>query len=902
MKKIAKYFFAAVAMTAAVSCVKELDTEVVKPVEMTGKAYVFSASFDAETKTVLDEETLVPMWFGDQDGNEFITVMEPGSVNTYVAEGIYEPTAEVTFVMAEDGGSGLKGKAAFAVSPAGAWSCFNTADSLGVTVTYPQSQIAYDQTYDPAARVAVAYNEDIEANPHFNFKNASALLKFNLAEGSDPVKSIKFYSLGGEPLAGQMTLMVKDSVSMIVPAKGASSWVEIRGMYDSELDCDVDYYIAVAPSVLKKGIGFQFNDREDVQTFTISKEINIERNKIYDLGSFLYEASNDNKWYLVGNVEDGEVNTFANVMFQAEGDNLVAKNVTLAKGQSFKVLNPGLGQALYVNSNKIATDTWVDLTEERSFAGVKAEGVYDIYVDFVDEIITGVAVVKAGADVPEYLTIEGMQYSWIDSEYGSPVKHVVIFDVDTMTEAQSYDDVMAEYPEEYKDPMMVGNWEEVAVYTNIVYEPIHATAGYVKSFTVSKDWRGNPIETYYILKYSNVTSQGVDVYSPATFYENGEEVPVTDENGDYVGGYYEEIYDDDWNVIGQEFVPATYQGFGIAVQMEDYWDQGISYEESFLPVSWSVEEGDIDIVYSVPSGNFVYQLYDYETETMSEFIIDFGTLEKGVLTIAENFAYKSLYISEEEMPYYRHWGAEGAWGDIESYQPEVPGNWLLTAKYTDLNIVPTGPTTGEITFKLGNDSYKMEYSNYMYANCIQLTSPEEFEDSSMGLGFDEPVYGMIPDPGYHCYSSLDIVDIAPVEEVKSENDTPDGAQWFFVWEDMMGAPACLDFGVSTPDMFALCYDLAAVYGEENLPAEMVGLYMQYMGWQYEIEATDETSGIISVTSVDHFGDLITTPIAEYTDYNGLTMVVTSDMLYLDNVTMVAGKTKPVYIEMGGGVM
>ena len=190
----------------------------------------------------------------------------------------------------------------------------------------------------------------------------------------------------------------------------------------------------------------------------------------------------------------------------------------------------------------------------------------------------------------------------------------------------------------------------------------------------------------------------------------------------------------------------------------------------------------------------------------------------------------------------------------------------------------------------------------MYANCIQLTSPEEFEDSSMGLGFEEPVYGMIPDPEYHCYSSLDIVDIAPVEEVKSENDTPDGAQWFFVWEDMMSAPACLDFGVSTPDMFALCYDMAAVYGEENLPAEMVGLYMQYMGWKYEIEATDETSGIISVMSVDHFGDVITTPIAEYTDYNGLTMVVTSEMLYLDNVTMVAGKTKPVYIEMGGGVM
>lgn len=901
MKKIAKYFFIAAASFAAMSCVEELNV-VEKPVELTGKAYVFTADFDAETKTVLDEETMTPMWYGDAQGNEYITVMEPGSVNTYVAEGLTDPVAEATFVMAENGGTGLTGTAAFAVSPAGAWTCFNNStNGVGVTVNYLTTQTAYADTYDPAAPVAVAYNEDIEANPNFSFKNASALLKFQITADSEPVKSVKFYSLGGETLAGEITLMNDaDGKPAIVPGNGASSWVEIVAAEGKTLEAETNYYISVAPAVLAKGIGFQFNDMEGIETFTIPTEIKIERNKIYDLGIFRYEASKDDKWYLVGN----GTTDFTTVMFQADGDNLVAKNVPFSGEQSFKVLNPAKGVAYYVNAKEVKTETWIDLTEEKGTV-CPAKGTYDVYVDYVEETITGVALTTPGTYAPEYLTIEGMQYSWFGYDYGYPITQVIMFE-DEVVMAQSYDELMADYPVEYHDPSMIGNWEELGRYTNVSYEPVHATSGYVKSFAITERW-GQTFEYYYLIKYSDLTETTVGIYSPSTFYdEDGLEVPVYDEDGNPVGTY-QEVYDyETWEVIGQEFVPTVYSGLGLSEQIEDYWDKDIPYELSFMPIEMTVYNQVVNVVYPVPSGTFVYSLYDYEAYTSTNVLFDLGTIEKDVITIAENFATKSMGMSDTELAYYHFWGAEGQWGeDLEAYEPEVPGNWVLDVKYSDFEVTPTGPTTGEITFAANGVNYMIKYSNYMYANCIQLDSPAVFTDedgnptSLKGLGFEEPVYGMSPDPAWHAYTSLDVVEIAPIEEVKSDAKTPDGRQWFFVWEDMMGAPSCLDFGVTTPGQVGFCYDAAAIYGEENLPEYMLGKYMWYMGWEYSIEAEDETSGVVNVTSYDHFGDKVVTPIAEYYDYNGLSMVVYSEMWYLNNVTVFAGKPQSIYVENGG---
>ena len=129
--------------------------------------------------------------------------------------------------------------------------------------------------------------------------------------------------------------------------------------------------------------------------------------------------------------------------------------------------------------------------------------------------------------------------------------------------------------------------------------------------------------------------------------------------------------------------------------------------------------------------------------------------------------------------------------------------------------------------------------------------------------------------------------------------TPDGKQLKFIWADMMNAPSIVDLGVTTPGKLAICYDLAAVYGEEGLPEEMIGKYMQYMAWDYRVEATDAASGVFTIIGQDHFGEIVETQ-GTYTEWNGTTCVVNFEMLMLENVTMtVAEETIPVYIEQGG---
>ena len=136
---------------------------------------------------------------------------------------------------------------------------------------------------------------------------------------------------------------------------------------------------------------------------------------------------------------------------------------------------------------------------------------------------------------------------------------------------------------------------------------------------------------------------------------------------------------------------------------------------------------------------------------------------------------------------------------------------------------------------------------------------------------------------------------------EQELPTPDGKQLTFTWVDMMEAPSVLDFGVTTPGKLAVAYDIMAVYGEDaGVPEEM--RWMQYMAWDYEVEATDATSGVITIMSTDHFGDTVTTE-GTYTDWDGTSCVVNFEMLMLENVTMtVATEPIPVYIEQGGMIM
>ncbi len=280
MKTRLKYIHAVLALGLAASCTNELAEES-EPV-FEGKSYVFSADLGAGTRTVLDGRRT--LWLGDGEGNEYITVMEPGAVNRYVARGISEPTAKADFEMVENSGPGLLGKAAFAVYPAGDWTCFDEDGRRGVNVVFASEQTAHENSYDPAGPVSVAYNPDVESDRSFTFRNVSALLKFRILEYSDPIHSVRISSVAGEPVSGAMTVLdAGDNWTVEAAEEGVEDWVELSAAEGGTLEAGMTYYLAVAPATFEKGLTVVFNG-DSGKTFDISGNITLERNRIYDLG------------------------------------------------------------------------------------------------------------------------------------------------------------------------------------------------------------------------------------------------------------------------------------------------------------------------------------------------------------------------------------------------------------------------------------------------------------------------------------------------------------------------------------------------------------------------------------------------------------------------------------------
>ncbi len=282
MKNITKYLLAAVAMTAVVSCAQDIAEDMV-PV---GKAYVFTATLDADTKAAFDEASMKTIWTPGTDGKEHIAVIDGNNVVDYVAVNLPEGGASMAEFAPAVEGTTLNGPAAFAVYPYSTGLTASTADGLTVNVTYPAVQKALAGTFDPAAPVAVAYNADIAADPTFAFRNASALLKIQV-QGETPVTSIEVSALGENPaaLAGAAVLTVSDN-GVAVAASGETS---VKLVSEAAMEAGRNYYIAVAPATLSGGLSVRLNGSDEM-LYKVESEVVLERNKVYDLGAFPFVA------------------------------------------------------------------------------------------------------------------------------------------------------------------------------------------------------------------------------------------------------------------------------------------------------------------------------------------------------------------------------------------------------------------------------------------------------------------------------------------------------------------------------------------------------------------------------------------------------------------------------------
>ena len=115
--------------------------------------------------------------------------------------------------------------------------------------------------------------------------------------------------------------------------------------------------------------------------------------------------------------------------------------------------------------------------------------------------------------------------------------------------------------------------------------------------------------------------------------------------------------------------------------------------------------------------------------------------------------------------------------------------------------------------------------------------------------------------------------------------SPFRKQYSFDWVEyatMMGVesmPSCIDMGVSQRNYFMAGINYEAIYG-----AEAAGMWMAGMEGFFEIEPTDETSGVITLMTADYTtGELAPGAQMTYSDYTETSCTFNCPDIYINNV-------------------
>ena len=244
-----------------------------------GESIVFTASFAPETKTVISGTK--SLWNKDEirifNGNHT-------EAQEYVTTAVKTATADFTIKNPE---ATFTGNKFIAVCPnslaTNAW-WNGSADKIINKLRLKPEQTATAGTYDPEGHVAVAYTE----NTALSFRNACALLKFTIK--SDNIKEVCVYSTGAV-LSGNFNFNTEGqgSITTAVGEDGyvSNNYVKVKGDFVN----GQTYYMSCIPGTLANGFTLEVvNDKAAKGKDNVyTKEIELKRSKIYDLGDVKYE-------------------------------------------------------------------------------------------------------------------------------------------------------------------------------------------------------------------------------------------------------------------------------------------------------------------------------------------------------------------------------------------------------------------------------------------------------------------------------------------------------------------------------------------------------------------------------------------------------------------------------------
>lgn len=376
--------FAAVAAFAAASCAQELDNQLPE-----GEAVVYTASVDgADTKAALDG--MSTNW----ENGDAILLYDGTAAAKYVTS-LEAPAPNADFAIA-DGETALAGNKVIAVYPEwadGYKSSVADIDAKTLNKAYlAPNQNAKAGSYDPNAAIAMAYSED----NHLEFKNATALLKFTVA--NEDVQNVTIYTIGGEKLTGEWALDYNGGEPKATPAEGDASagWVELSAG-EGVFEVGTEYYIAVYPQTLVGGFGLEFGFKDVDGKHLVKKyesSVEFKRNVILDLGNLEFTGTIEPEepeevvvdyWAVVGSMTD---NWASEIKMTLDGDWYVAEGIELTATDQFKfrangdanwTINRGAEGA--ADGVIIADNVETTVVQGGKNFAVAIDGVYSLYIN-----------------------------------------------------------------------------------------------------------------------------------------------------------------------------------------------------------------------------------------------------------------------------------------------------------------------------------------------------------------------------------------------------------------------------------------------------------------------------------------------------------------------------------------
>lgn len=144
-------------------------------------------------------------------------------------------------------------------------------------IKLPAKQTAKWKSFDN--NLAISYAVSMGGGLNLQFKNACALVKFNLNLTAINVKTVSLVARNGEVLAGTMSLNLERGE--LIPDVNSSSRIDLSGSFEPA----ADYYFVVRPCTLAEGFSLviEYNDGSLKRT-EVRKPVTLKAGQILDIG------------------------------------------------------------------------------------------------------------------------------------------------------------------------------------------------------------------------------------------------------------------------------------------------------------------------------------------------------------------------------------------------------------------------------------------------------------------------------------------------------------------------------------------------------------------------------------------------------------------------------------------